>query len=108
MFLGKGLTSMTFGSTWLPNGAAIGLPRSVLFQNPEDVRNSFLESAGTYDKSKELCLYNNGVIMIGAPIDWNSELGTSLTAALTTSAQQINFVIGKLIVPSFHTLIMCM
>ncbi|CAI8044199.1 Transmembrane protein 177, partial [Geodia barretti] len=75
VFLGKGLTSMTFGSTWLPNGAAIGLPRTVLFQNPEDVRNSFLESAG-------------------APIDWDSELGTSLTAALTPSTQQINFVIA--------------
>ena len=30
MFLTKGLTSMAFGSLWLPNGATIGLPRFVL------------------------------------------------------------------------------
>ena len=29
VFLSKGLTSMAFGSPWLPRGAAIGLPRFV-------------------------------------------------------------------------------
>jgi Zn-dependent protease with chaperone function len=75
VFLTKGLTSMAFGSLWLPNGATIGLPRSVLFKNAEDVKGSFLG-------------------LTGKPIDWNSEMGRSLAASLLPSAQQINFVIA--------------
>lgn len=61
VFLTKGLTGMTFGSTWLPQGAAIGLPRTVLFQSPEDIRNSFLESAGTlyFNLKKSVFLVDN-------------------------------------------------
>ena len=98
VFLNKGLTSVTFGSTWLPNGAAIGLPRTVLFQTQDDVRNSFLESAGS------LAIVCRDVIsrpiISGAPVDWDSELGLTLTAALTPSSQQINFIIGRHIIPT--------
>jgi hypothetical protein len=60
----------------LPNGATIGLPRTFLFESPQDVMDS-------------------GVRLQGNAIDWNSQSGEAIKDILVPSGDHMNFVIGK-------------
>ncbi|XP_064400350.1 transmembrane protein 177-like [Halichondria panicea] len=75
VFVNRGFSSLCGGSTALPMGAVIGLPRTVLFRSPKDVHKC-------------------DIAVKGEPVDWESEEGEQLLKILPPSAKLINFRIA--------------
>ena len=75
LFVGKAFHAISAGSTLLPSGAVIGLPRWYLNRVKSDVENS-------------------GIKFDGKPITWDSELGQTLTESYLPTENMIAFTIG--------------
>lgn len=75
LFVGKAFHAISAGSTLLPSGAVIGLPRWYLNRAKSDVENS-------------------GIKFDGKPITWDSELGQTLTESYLPTENMIAFTIG--------------
>lgn len=75
LFICSGFSPLSAGSTKLPNGAVIGLPRSFLFENNQDVVNSGI----TFGKRQ---------------INWKSKLGIKLKESLVATNGNIAFLLG--------------
>lgn len=75
LFVNEGFYAVSAGSTWLPGGAVVGLPRWYLYQTKEDVKNS-------------------GLKFNGRDISWDSEIGMTTTESYLPSDNMIAFTIG--------------
>ena len=75
LFVCAGFSPLSAGATWLPNGAVIGLPRSLLFEREVDVINS-------------------GAVFKNRSINWNTKLGHSLRESLVNTDNDIAFILG--------------
>ena len=75
LFVCSGFSPLSAGSTMLPNGAVIGVPRSFLFENGEDVVNSGI----TFGKRQ---------------INWKSRLGIKVKESLIATNDNIAFLLG--------------
>lgn len=75
LFVNKSFYAVSAGSTLLPNGAVIGLPRWYLNRTKADVENS-------------------GINFNGKDIDWDSELGVALKESYLPTKNMIAFTIG--------------
>ena len=75
LFVCSGSSPLSAGSTLLPNGAVIGIPRSFLFENSEDV----VKSGITFGKRQ---------------INWKSKFGTRVKESLVATNDNIAFLLG--------------
>lgn len=75
VFINADMNSVSFGTTYLPGGAWIGLPRQILWKDTDDIKYSHIAF-----KDK--------------PVDWESDYGLRLARCMLQSASQINFRIG--------------
>lgn len=75
LFICSGFSPLSAGSTLLPNGAVIGVPRWFLFENGEDVVNSGI----TFGKRQ---------------INWKSRFGIKVKESLVATNDNIAFLLG--------------
>ena len=69
LFCANGFSAVSAGSTFLPGGAVLGIPRTFLFYESKDVKNSNLKFKGI-------------------PIDWSSSDGVQLEKLLLDSKRE--------------------
>ena len=74
LFVNRGFRALSAGSSLLPGGAVIGLPRWFVFQTEEDVQNSCLK--------------------LGETVSWDSEVGIAVTESFLPTDDVIAFTIG--------------
>lgn len=74
LFIHRGFHAISLGSSLLPGGAVIGLPRWYVFQNKEDIYNSGLN--------------------FGKTVGWYSEVGEALSETFLPTDDMIAFTIG--------------
>ena len=75
LFVNQAFHAVSAGSTSLPGGAVIGLPRWYLYETKKDVENSGLK-------------FNE------KDIEWNSELGVTMTESYIPTDNMIAFTLG--------------
>ena len=75
LFLNGGFYGISAGTTWLPGGAVVGVPRWYIFKTGEDVENSKLN-------------------FMNRAIKWDSELGKQMKESLIPTEDNIAFTIG--------------
>lgn len=74
LFVNKGFSGFSAGSTSLPTGAVVGIPGWYQFKSPEDVMNSPINFKGR-------------------TIKWESEMGSQIRDSLISSPENISFTI---------------
>ncbi|XP_031555519.1 transmembrane protein 177-like [Actinia tenebrosa] len=75
LFVNKGFSGFSAGSTSLPTGAVVGIPGWYQFKTPEDVMNSPINFKGR-------------------TIKWESEMGSQIKDSLISTPENISFTIG--------------
>lgn len=75
LFINNGYGTVCVGSTWLPGGAAIGVSKTFLYNNLDELENA-------------------GVTFKGKKLNWRSRLGKSFSEVLLLGEDELKFLLA--------------